>query len=271
MKRLTFQKEWPESWQYSYQYDLMEIYSDLHNLGYAYAYANRRQHTLDLIEKVARPRAKILDVAAGQGNFTLSLAELGYEMTWNDLREELVDYVKLKWEYGQISYAPGDVFQLDYEEHFDVILVAEVIEHVAHPDKFLKTIAKMLKPGGYVVMSTPNGGYIRNGLPKFSDFIDTSKFEKMEFQPDADGHIFLLHLDEVEFLAAQADLVVEEVRLFNNPLTNGYLKLITLLELMPRSWVDACEKLTCHLPKRLQCQLHTGMVALLASRCDKIK
>jgi len=271
MKRVRVDKNWPESWQYSYNYDLMEIYGDLNNRGYAYAYANRRQRTLELIKKVALPGAKILDVAAGQGNFTLSLAELGYEMTWNDLREELVDYVKLKWEYGQVHYTPGEIFQLDYEACFDVILMAEIIEHVAHPDEFIKKIAKMVKPGGHVVMSTPNGGYIRNTLPKFSDLKDTTQFEEVEFQPDADGHIFLLDIEEVESLAERSDLVVEDIRLFNNPLTNGYLRLGSLVELMPRSWVNACEKLTCSLPKRLQRKLHTSMVALLSSRDEKTR
>ncbi|WP_083389672.1 methyltransferase domain-containing protein [Trichormus sp. NMC-1] len=190
MKKVTPQPNWHKSWKYSYPYDLWEIYGDTSsNLGYVYAYANRFKQTLDLVQKIAKPGAKVLDVAAAQGNFSLSLAELGYEVTWNDLREELIDYVKLKWEHGQIHYVAGDIFTINFESLFDVILINEVIEHVAHPDQFLIKIAQMLKPGGYIIMSTPNGEYFRNRLPKFSNFTDTSQFETVQFQPDAEGHI----------------------------------------------------------------------------------
>lgn len=269
MKKITFQDNWPESWKYSYPYDLMEIYGGMSSLGYAYAYANRHQQTLKLVQKIANPGAKILDVAAAQGNFTISLAELGYEVTWNDLREELANYVKLKWEYGIIHYAPGNVFELSFDNYFDVVLITEIIEHVAHPDEFLKRVAQMIKPGGHIIMSTPNGEYFRNRLPKFSDCPNPSQFETIQFKPNADGHIFLLHLDEVKSLAQQANLVVIESKVFNNPLTNGHLKLRILLKYLPRYWINVCEKITNSMSEALQRKLHYSMLALLTRPCDK--
>lgn len=266
MKKLAPETSWPESWKYSYPYDLLEIYSEQKSCcGYAYAYANRRKHILELVQKVAKPGAKVLDVAAGQGNFSLFLAELGYEVTWNDLREELIDYVKLKWEYGTIHYAPGNVFTLDFDSKFDVILIAEIIEHVAHPDEFLKKIAQMLKPGGHIVMSTPNGEYFQNRLPKFSECPDPSQFEAIQFQPNSDGHIFLLHLDELELLAQQTNLSILETRFFNNPLTNGYLKLRILFNILPWNWINACEIFTNHTPFFMQRKIHNSMAVLFSS------
>jgi 2-polyprenyl-3-methyl-5-hydroxy-6-metoxy-1,4-benzoquinol methylase len=266
MKKVALETSWFESWKYSYPYDLLEIYyEETSRCGYAYAYANRRKHILELVQKVAKPGAKVLDVAAAQGNFSLFLAELGYEVTWNDLREELIDYVKLKWEYGTIDYAPGNVFTLDFDSKFDVVLIAEVIEHVAHPDEFLKKIAQMLKPGGHIVMSTPNGEYFQNRLPKFSECSDPSQFEAIQFQPNSDGHIFLLHLDELESLAQQANLSILETRFFNNPLTNGYLKLRTLFNVLPRNWIDACEIFTNHTPLVMQRKIHNSMAILFSN------
>ncbi|MCB9079352.1 MAG: methyltransferase domain-containing protein [Anaerolineaceae bacterium] len=264
MKKLIFKESWPETWKYSYPYDLMEIYGDLHHPGYTYAYVNRYKATLSLVRKVAKPGAKILDVAGAQGNFTLSLAEIGYEVTWNDLREELIDYVKLKWEFGIVHYAPGNVFELGFDASFDVILITEIIEHVAHPDDFLIKIARMVRPGGYIVMSTPNGEYFRYSLPKFSECLDPSQYEASQFKPNADGHIFLLHLDEVHILAKKAGLQVVETKLTNNPITNGHLRMEPFLKIIPRGWIEASEKVTNSLSLPFQKKLHTGLVALLA-------
>jgi 2-polyprenyl-6-hydroxyphenyl methylase/3-demethylubiquinone-9 3-methyltransferase len=264
MKKIALSENWPESWKTSYLYDLLEVYGELSAKGYAYAYANRRKYTLELIKKVAKSDAKILDLAAAQGNFTLLLAELGFEVTWNDLRKDLAEYTKLKYEHGIIHYVPGNIFELDFVESFDVVLITEIIEHVAHPDDFLKQISRMVKRDGHVVMTTPNGGYFLSHLPRFTDCSDATQFEAMQFKPDSDGHIFLLHTDEVSCLAKQAGLIVKEIKLFSNPLTNGHMKLGNLLKILPRTWVDICERFTTSLPFKLRNKVHAGMAVTFA-------
>lgn len=263
MKQVSLQDDWPDIWKYSYPYDLMEIYGSSEAPGYSYAYSNRRKNVLEIINKVAKPGAKILDVAAAQGNFTLALAEMGYEVTWNDLREELIDYVKLKHEFGTVHYAPGNIFDQNFDNQFDVVLIAEVIEHVAHPDDFLKKIAKMLKPNGRIVLTTPNGGYFKNTLPRFTDCPDPSQYEEIQFKPNSDGHIFLLHLDEINTLTNQAGLIVEEIKLVTNSLTNGHIKLHYLLKILPISLVQLFEKITSSMPMFVKNKLCTTTIALL--------
>jgi 2-polyprenyl-3-methyl-5-hydroxy-6-metoxy-1,4-benzoquinol methylase len=265
MKKVFYQDSWKDSWKFSYPFDLLEIYDDLSCPEYSYAYANRRQQTLELVQKVAAPGSKVLDIAAAQGNFSLVLAEMGYEVTWNDLREELIDYVKLKWEFGNIQYQPGNFFELGFENQFDVVLATEVIEHVAHPDDFLKRLGKFLKPGGHIIITTPNGEYFRNNLPKFSDCADPSQYESIQYKPDADGHIFLLHLDEIDLLANRANLTVKEIRLVTNSLTNGHIKLHYLLRFLPKVFVDSLEQITRTIPLNIQRKINTTTVALLSN------
>lgn len=248
----------------SHSYDLEEVFGQVRYYGYVYAYQRRARETLDLIQRVARPGAKILDVAAAQGNFSLRLAEMGYRVTWNDLRAELADYVRLKHERGEIEFAPGNVFDLGFDGLFDVVLITEIIEHVAHPDEFLQKIGRLVKPGGHVVMTTPNGGYFRNPLPKFSECADPSQFEAVQFKPNSDGHIFLLHVDEIPALAAKAGLKIEEIRICTNFLTNGHVKTESLLKVLPKRCVDCFESLTVHLPWPVRKKLHTCMAVLFS-------
>lgn len=261
MRRPEPAADWPESWRTSLTYDRLEIFGEVSHYGYAYAYARRRASTLRLITEVLRPGARILDIAAAQGNFSLSLAELGYHVTWNDLRAELEPYVRLKHEHGTIDYRPGNAFELHFERPFDGVLITEVIEHVAHPDEFLRNTARMVRPGGYIVMTTPNGGYFRNTLPRFSDCQNPSVYEAQQFKPNSDGHIFLLHGDEVERLATESGLRLDRLEFLINPLTYGHLGTEPLLRLLPASVVSAAEWATGRLPDALQRWLLVQMAA----------
>jgi 2-polyprenyl-6-hydroxyphenyl methylase/3-demethylubiquinone-9 3-methyltransferase len=252
MRCVTPAAGWPKSWQSSYQYDLLEIYGSCKHRGYSYAYDVRRRQTLHLVTEALPAGASILDVAAAQGNFSLALAEQGYRVTWNDLRAELVNYVKLKHVSGSIEYAPGNAFELAFPVPFDAVLATEVIEHVAHPEEFLARLASLVRPGGYIVLTTPNGAYFRNRLPSLEQLGDRSALEGIQFQPDADGHLFLLHPRELEAMAAQAGLTVERLILFTNPLTAGHVKLEPLLRMLPRPAVDALETLSQRVPQGLR-------------------
>ena len=262
MKYVIPQADWPESWKLSHSFDLQEVYGNVTNRGHAYAYERRFKITLDCIQEFLSVDSSIIDLAAGQGNFSLALAELGYTVTWNDLREDLADYVRLKHETGTINYIPGNVFELGLKECYNCVLITEIIEHVAHPDEFLANAAAIVKPGGFVVMSTPNGRYFRNNLPKFSECPDPSIFESGQFKPDADGHIFLLWPDEIKWLAQATNMKIRKLIYHTNPLTAGHVKLEILLKVLPKRVVMALERASQKLPLSLKLPLTTSTIAV---------
>lgn len=263
MRSVTPSPDWPQVWKDSHVYDLCEIYGDdVSNPGYTQAYQTRRDVALDLLRIALPSGGTVLDVAAAQGNFTLKMAEMGYEVTWNDLRADLEGYVRLKHEHGVVHYCSGNVFELDLEGRFDAVLITEIIEHVAHPDDFLKKVAKLVKPGGYVIMTTPNGAYFRNHLPRFSECEDPSIFEHCQFKPNSDGHIFLLHPDEVHKLATDADLITKLFVLYTTPLTAGHLMLRHLFKFLPKSLLVKLELLARKLPMAFKSKIMLQAAAL---------
>ncbi len=146
------------------------------------------------------------------------------------------------------------------------MLLGEVIEHVAHPDRFLAKISEFVRMDGWIILTTPNGGYLRNPLPRFSDCENPEQYEEFQFKPNADGHIFLLHDDEIARLSQAAGLDLRELRHFANVLTSGHMKLGFLLRLLPKATVDALERLTTQLPPSMGRKLHAGTIAALQKR-----
>ena len=264
MHRVELGADWPESWRKSYEFDELEVWGRAPRSGYATAWQRRHSLAIDAVTSVTPTSGRVLDVAAAQGNFTLVLAEAGYSVTWNDLRADLIGYVSLKQDFGNITFEAANAFDLVPTIPFDTVLMTEVIEHVAHPDQFLSHAATLVKPGGHVVLTTPNGEYFRNKLPRFSDFHDTSHFEAVQFQPDADGHIFLLHRDEILRLSHNANLEVVGCIYFTNPLTAGHLKLARLLRALPVGFVHRLEgRSSSKRPGRLRRRTLTQMLWIL--------
>jgi len=254
---------WPATWRDAYGYDLLEFTDAERRPDYTLPYRQRFAATLDLVRLAAPPSARVLDVAAAQGNVTLALAEAGYRVTWNDLRADLAGYVELKHEQGSVSYSPGNIFDLQYDELFDFVLATEVIEHVAHPDAFLAQLAGFVRPGGHAVITTPNGAYFRNRLPKFSECADPSVFEDRQFGPNGTDHIFLLDEAEMCRLAEQAGWIVRTVRLYTSFFLNGHCRTAPLLRMLPQALALGIERALQALPDLCRRRIDVGLAILL--------
>ena len=97
-----------------------------------------------------------LDVGCGAGLLAEPLARLGAAVTAIDASEELIAAAVAHAEARglEIDYRAGAVENLDGT--FDLVTSLEVIEHVADPRAFVRSLATRLAPGGLLVMSTPN-------------------------------------------------------------------------------------------------------------------
>lgn len=103
---------------------------------------------------------KLLDIGCGGGLIAEPMARLGASVTAVDAAEPNIKTAKVHAEEQglKINYRHGTAEQLLAEgaEQFDVVLNLEVVEHVADPDTFLRDCAKLLKPGGLMIVATIN-------------------------------------------------------------------------------------------------------------------
>lgn len=217
--------------------------------------------------------ARVLEVAAGDGALSAALAALGAEAWVNDLRSEhLDDALECFENEGQLNRAPGDLFALEPERlgRFDLVAACEILEHVAHPERLLAHLARFLSPGGALLVTTPNGRHLRNRLPTLGEVSRRSELEARQFQPDADGHLFLITPAELVQIASEAGLVVERLELFGSPAITGHLGLRHVARVLPISWCLALEQVATR--GFLRERLGFGILAVLkrAPACEDL-
>lgn len=103
---------------------------------------------------------RLLDIGCGGGLLSEPMSRLGFTVTGVDASERNIGTASAHAaEQGlDIAYRASTAEQLLAEKAgpFDVILNMEVIEHVADPGEFLRTTAKLLAPGGLMIVATLN-------------------------------------------------------------------------------------------------------------------
>lgn len=102
---------------------------------------------------------RYLDVGCNGGFMVEAARQFGFEATGMDLDPVSIAYAQEH--YPENSYFQGTVEALadreaDAGRTFDVIYCSEVIEHVPQSHHFVTALARLLKPGGVVQITTPD-------------------------------------------------------------------------------------------------------------------
>jgi SAM-dependent methyltransferase len=123
---------------------------------------DRTRRALRLIAEAGPARA--LDIGCGDGSTAAAIRErTGAVVTGADISHRArelsakvgIDCVVIDLNHDPLPFA---------DDSFDLVYIGEVIEHLLDPDVVLKDIRRVLRPGGYLVLTTPNLGYLPNRL-----------------------------------------------------------------------------------------------------------
>lgn len=112
-----------------------------------------------ICKKLAKGK-RVLDVACGEGYGSYILKEAGAEYVVGvDISKESIAKAERLFSKEGLRYQAADVVDLDTlfaEGEFDIVISVETIEHLADPTAFLKSIKRIAKPGGIIILSCPN-------------------------------------------------------------------------------------------------------------------
>lgn len=92
------------------------------------------------------PGLAILDLPAGNGLLADALRGMGHRVTCGDINRERADYRYVDMA-APLPFGDGE---------FDAVVCLEGLEHLVNPVQLIAELARVTRPGGEIVISTPN-------------------------------------------------------------------------------------------------------------------
>ena len=105
----------------------------------------------------------VLDVGCGNGSLTARLADAGFRAVGLEHAETGVQQAAKA--FTQVEFRAHDInnpLPTDLRGRFDVVMAAEVIEHLYLPRQLFARAREALAPGGLLLVTTPYHGYLKN-------------------------------------------------------------------------------------------------------------
>jgi len=146
-----------------------------------------------LAASLLQPGWRVLDIACGVGYGSYLMAERvpGLEVEGVDLAEEAIAYARDHYAHPSVRYRVGDALSCDLGSgRYDAAVCFETLEHIQDDRSFLERLHAAIRPGGRLILSTPNQ--------------DVLPFQKSDFP----YHVRHYTAGEMESLLASAGFAV---------------------------------------------------------------
>ncbi len=230
-----------------YRWDVREYFAVNPKNYWAIHYRNRLQAILDAMSDFVPAGGSILDIGCAQATASILLAERGFKLTAVDANPESIAYAKLRHEFGEITFLCMDSMRLSLKGEFDAILLGEVLEHVPRPATLVGQCRDMLRQGGIIVITTPNGLSPHNWVLPAYDPRSMEALDRMDIPSGLGGretHLFCFRPNQLCNLVLRSGLLIERRELLNSYVVNP----LGLHKVLPLRTVEQLNRFCSRIP-----------------------
>lgn len=203
------------------------------NFDYFNFHKKRFDFLLKVLADYFKPGSKFLDLGSFNGYLMLGAKLIGYEASGTDLKQ-FVEGAKDLSSYYNFNNLPADLSSepIPYPDNsFDLILFSETLEHLNfYPLDLFKEISRVLKPGGSVIITTPNLLRLNN---VFKMIIGRSLNHEIEKDYGPGTHYREYSFKEIKYLGEQSGLNISkhQAKNFKYPVLSSAAKIADLLSI----------------------------------------
>ncbi|WPL14629.1 MULTISPECIES: class I SAM-dependent methyltransferase [Thiorhodovibrio] len=154
--------------------------------------------------------SRVVDMGAGQGALAARLHDLGYKVTAVDVNDGDCAQQARAIDYHRVDFNAETQWADFIDAHagcFDAVCGIEVIEHVENPWAYVRGLVRLARPGGTVVVSTPNSASWLSRLL----FLHKGQFWSFEEPNLAYGHINPIAPFELKLILSRSGLTDVEL------------------------------------------------------------
>jgi len=192
-----------------------------------FAQKGLHEFVLNVVRRFISPNAQILELGSGSGAFSMRLMDAGFQVTCCDISSERFE-ISESAPFIEANF--DSLFSTQFDRTFDAVITMEVIEHLENPWQFLRQITDLVRPGGTVIVTTPNIDTPRSIL-SFVKSGNFKYFKDSDYGPG--GHISPISQWQLIKILERAGLSLEVIEGFGAPWGSGLrhlgAKLMSLL------------------------------------------
>ena len=115
---------------------------------------------------------RVLEVATGSGLIAANIAEYVHSIEATDFSPKMIATAKKKNVPDNVRFSVEDGANLSFEDNsFDAAIISNALHIMPDPEAVLKSIRRVLKPGGLLIAPTFSHGHLRESGWKLNTFI----------------------------------------------------------------------------------------------------
>ncbi len=144
----------------------------------------------------------MLDIGSGTGRLLKTAKAFGFQVEGIELSKESVDFGRRIWDLNIIE---GDFESINFPtNHYDVVTMIHVFEHLRDPIKSLKKLYEIIRPGGLLVIAVPN-------FNSFQSYVFRSRW----FHLDIPRHFYHYPASVIQNVLQREGFKIREINFFS--------------------------------------------------------